>query len=304
MRCLAIAQGFKKRRIRPAFYLRGDPDANSILKGFAWKAVDWLKERVDVKNRIVIIDSYHVGKDFCERIYKEAKKVLFIDDNNRIPYPGGVVLNSAILAEDMDYSDNPKVKYLLGTKYHPLRREFWEVPVKAIRKRVERVLVTFGGSDMADKTLKALKILKARYPDIKKSVIAGRGFSDIDHMKTEADKNTTFIYGPDARNMKREMLKADICISGGGQTTYELARLGVPTIGICFTENQRDILEGWKKAGFMEEYADWLGGTGPSDKIERAFLNLMPFKRRKEIYLIGRHYVDGKGSLRLVESVL
>ena len=48
------------------------------------------------------------------------------------------------------------------------------------------------------------------------------------------------------------MLKSDICISGGGQTTYELARVGVPTIGICLAENQKNNLMGWKSLGFIE----------------------------------------------------
>ena len=46
----------------------------------------------------------------------------FIDDYNRIPYPGGYVLNSVINADAIDYPVNDKISYLLGPRFHPLRR--------------------------------------------------------------------------------------------------------------------------------------------------------------------------------------
>lgn len=302
MRCLAIAQGFKKRQIKPIFYLRGNPGVDDILKGFSRRIVDWLKVCVDVKGRIVIIDSYHAGRNFCKQVYKVARKVIFIDDNKRIPYPGGYVLNSSILSEDISYPDNPRVGYLLGPKYHPLRREFWEVPVKVIRKRVEKVLVTFGGSDMTNATLRILKILKEQYPDFKKSIIVGRGFSNINRIKTEAGKNTALIYSPDAQSMKREMLKTDICISGGGQTTYELARLGVPTIGICFAHNQLLNLTGFARHGFIK-FAGWYNEKTVCNKIKEC-LDTLTYKNRLKMSRAGRKLVDGSGAMRVAMAIL
>jgi len=302
MRCLAIVEGFQKRGIRSIFYLRGNPDAGEILKEFSWQSVDWLKEPVDVKNKIVILDSYYANENFCKKVYEEAKVVLFIDDYNRISYPGGFVLNSLIGAQEIDYPDNSKITYLLGPKYHPLRREFWEVPEKVIRERVEKVLVTFGGSDMTNETPRILKMLIEQYPDFEKHIIIGKGFSNIAEIKAEADKKTVLIYYPDAEKMKQEMLKADICISGGGQTIYELARVGVPTIGICFAKNQRMILEGWQKEGFIE-YVSWYNDENLIGKISENFNSIKLCSKRKNLNRVGKSCLDGKGVERLTQLI-
>lgn len=247
MRCLAIAQGFKAENIDSTFYLRGDSNPDNILKEFIWYNQDWLIEDLDVTGSIVIVDSYYADEQFCNKVYKTAYKVLFIDDYNRIPYPGGFVLNSVIGADGIGYPDNSEINYLLGPKYHPLRKEFWEVPEKEIKENIETILITFGGSDITNETPRVLKLLNEYYPLLKKNVIIGSGFSNIDEIKKAADDKTCLIMQPDAEQMKKEMLDCDIAISAAGQTIYELARVGVPTIGLCVIENQLYNLSVWLK---------------------------------------------------------
>jgi len=303
MRCLAIAEGFKKIRVRPIFYLRGNLDSGEILRGFSWKSVDWLKEPVDIKNKIVILDSYYAPENYCKEVYGEAKTALFIDDYKRIPYPGGFVLNSAIGAKDMGYPYNPKIIYLLGPKYHPLRHEFWEFPKKVIRKCVEQILVTFGGSDMANVTPKILKMLKEQYPDFEKRVIIGKGFSNIKEIKAEADKKTVLIYYPDAKKMKQEMLEADICISGGGQTLYELLSFGVPTIAVCCAQNQRLNLECFERIGFIENIG-WHRDPNLLTSLNLALVRLSSPGERLKRSRKGRGLIDGKGASRLASALI
>jgi UDP-2,4-diacetamido-2,4,6-trideoxy-beta-L-altropyranose hydrolase len=302
MRCLAVAQSFQKRGIESAFYLRGNPDVKEILKGFKCHNFDWLIRPVDVRGKIVILDSYCADRDFCKKVYKEAKTVLFVDDYNRIAYPGGLVLNSTIAYEDIDYPDNPKVTYLLGPKYHPLRREFWKVPKKEIRESVKKVLITTGGSDLANLIPKIIKVLKEKYRDLEKNIIVGKEFLNIDEIRSEADKKTNLIYYPDAKRMKKEMLETDICISAGGQTIYELARLGVPAVGICFAQNQRMNLERGQIEGIIE-YAGWHNDRDLIEKILKKFDNMHSYIRRKALSRIGKSCIDGAGADRLTQII-
>lgn len=46
------------------------------------------------------------------------------------------------------------------------------------------------------------------------------------------------------------MLKCDIAVTAAGQTTYELARIGLPTIAIGVVENQKFNIDGWLEIGF------------------------------------------------------
>ena len=210
MRCLAIAQGFKEINIDSVFYIRSDSTHDLILKEFSYYCVDWIKENIDVSEKTVILDSYHTDVDICKNIYNKAKKVLFIDDYSRIPYPGGFVLNSVIGAEEIGYPVQKRITYLLGPKYHPLRREFWNIPSKEIKLKIEKILITFGGSDLTNETPRILTVVKEHYPELKKYVIIGNGFSNIDGIRFAADDKTFLIFEPDAEKIMQEMLECDV----------------------------------------------------------------------------------------------
>ncbi len=45
---------------------------------------------------IVIIDSYHAPLEFYQKIAKTTALAIYIDDNNRIDYPDGTVVNGTI----------------------------------------------------------------------------------------------------------------------------------------------------------------------------------------------------------------
>ncbi|MFH1492280.1 MAG: hypothetical protein ABIE81_02930, partial [Candidatus Omnitrophota bacterium] len=98
------------------------------------------------------------------------------------------------------------------------------------------------------------------------------------------------------------MSRADFCISGGGQTTYELARCGIPTIGISLADNQLSNLKAWAKLGFLE-FAGRYNEAGLSKKISQELKGLS-YKKRIRMSQIGQKAVDGQGARRLVKEIL
>ncbi len=289
-RCMAIAEGFKENNISSTFYLRGRLNKDFSLFDFSWRHSDWLKEEINVSGKIVILDSYYADIKYCQHIYERAEKILFIDDNNRIPYPGGFVVNSIMGAETLGYPDNRKVTYLLGSEFHPLRKEFWAVPEKIINQEIIKILITFGGSDITNETPTILRRIIKKYPDLEKRVIIGRGYSNIDEIKKVSDNKTVLIYYPEAKIMKEEMFLCDLAISAAGQTIYELARIGVPTHAIQVAENQANILLNWGKSNFL--------------LTESIFTTLPDVYTRKSVSDIGRILVDGKGVVRIIKRLV
>ena len=87
-----------------------------------------------------------------------------------------------------------------------LNKEFWEVPEKKIKEKIESIMVTFGGEDAKNMTPKILEFSNQKYPNLIKNVIIGRAFQNIDDIKKCAEKNTNLIYYPDAEKMKEVML--------------------------------------------------------------------------------------------------
>ena len=307
-RCLSLYQAFEERGIKPKFIVNGFKDIEHLLNGENYQLLNWIEKPDKVFELIkdadiAIIDSYLADISLYEKLSNLVKILVYIDDNKRIDYPKGIVVNGGIYAEELDYRRKNEITYILGTKYTPLRKEFWEVPEKKIREKIESIMVTFGGDDAKNMTPKTLKFLNKEYSNLKKNIIIGNDFQNIDKIKKEADKSTNLIYYPDAEKMKEIMLESDIAISAGGQTLYELARVGVSTIGVCVAENQLGNVKGWKRANFLE-YTGWHNKIDILEKIKNSIKFLEDEKERKSKSKIGRGFVDGKGSLRIADEII
>lgn len=306
-RCISLYQAFEERGIIPQFIVNGDDVILDILKGKKYQIFNWLKEKNKlfklVKNAdVAIIDSYLADISFYETLSKLVKIPVYIDDAKRLDYSRGIVVNGSIYAEELNYPEKENLIHLLGTKYIPLRKEFWEVPEKEIKEKVESVMVTFGGNDARNLIPKILKFLKDNYPNLKKNAIVGKAFRNIDEIKGEVDKNTNLTYYPDAEKMKGIMLASDIAISAGGQTLYELARVGVPTLGVCVSENQEFNLKRFHKSSFLK-FVGWYNDNNLDKKMIEMIEKFLIKEERRKTSSIGQKLVDGQGAKRIVNYI-
>lgn len=288
-RCISLYQAFEEKGIRAEIIINGDNAVLDFLKNKAYQIFDWIGEegklfRVISNADIVVTDSYLAKKSLYDKISEILKaRLLMIDDFNRIEYPKGIVVNPSIYGDKLNYPEKDGQVYLLGKDYIILRKEFWGILEKKNNKEVKNILITLGGAVHLDMIYKVVNVLKAKF---------AFNFYIVE--------NTKRI---DAEEMLNLMLKADICISGGGQTTYELARVGLPTIGICLAENQRLNLEEWQRIGFVE-YIGCHNDGNLLEKIGSAIKQLMPFEKRSRCSKIGKNWVDGKGIERIMKVLL
>ncbi|WP_286242551.1 bifunctional UDP-2,4-diacetamido-2,4,6-trideoxy-beta-L-altropyranose hydrolase/GNAT family N-acetyltransferase [Methanobacterium ferruginis] len=174
---------------------------------------------------------------------------------------------------------------------------------KKITSSFQNVMVTFGGDDLRNLTPKILKILTTHFPFLNKNVIIGKGFKNTHLIEEFKDEKTNLIFYPDAEYMLEIMLKSDIAISAAGQTLYELARVGLPTIAIGVAHNQIHNLENWEKAGFVEVAGFW-GDENIYDHIVEKIELLKSRDLRIKMFSNGRKYVDGKGAYKIVKYCL
>ena len=306
-RCLSLSQALEKKGITPEFVVNGSVKSKDLAAVKRHRIFNWLEEKERLfkmaeKSDIAIIDSYLATSDIYDKISQLAKKPVYIDDNNRLRYPKGIVVNGTIYAGRLGYPKQKGTNYLSGSQYIPLRREFWNVPAKRIKRMIKALLITFGGDDSKNMTHWALKALKEKCKDMIKNVVIGRSFNDAESIRNLADKRTNFIYSPGAAMIKRLMLRSDIAITAGGQTLYELARTGTPAIGICIAENQRRNLEAWHKAGVVE-YIGWFNDKDLSSKLLKGLDKVSGYAVRVKRSRLGRHFVDGKGVERIIAGI-
>jgi len=306
-RCLSFYEGFKEKGFEATLIVNGDNSVRDLIKGKRHRIFNWLKGRAELFEMIgeadvALVDSYLADRKLYEEVSGMVHCAVYFDDTQRLDYPEGIVINGAIRAEKRRYPKREGVTYLLGIDYTPLRKEFSEVPKREIRKKVNTMMITFGGDDRKI-TPRILKYLIKTYPGIRKEVMVGRGFKNIAEIEKLKNPLAVPVYFPDARGMKKAMLNADLAISGGGQTLYELARVGVPTIAIGLSDNQLPNINGWQRAGFIS-YAGWYREEGLLDKLKKAVDRLLPYETRKERSKKGRATIDGKGVERAIDQIV
>jgi len=293
-RCLSIYQAFEERNILPLFIANCDDEGKKFIPDVNLLQLDRLANFEELIKQlqsfdIVIIDSYLAPLEMYERIYKSVKKVVYIDDCIRLDYPPGIIVNGTIGAEKLPYKKDDKHKYLLGIEYMPLRKEFWDVEIpKREYRDIKNVLITFGAQDIRNLTAKVLSYLLKEFPQFIYHVVVPNNY------KKETERKNVFYYNSlSAKEVLELMLKSDIAITAAGQTTYELARIGLPTVAVGVAENQKYNIDGWIANKFINVEI-WFNDDKILEKIS-SDINLLSTQTKKYVNL-----VDGQGPRKVV----
>ncbi len=306
-RCVALAQGFTSFGIEPILIINGDRSILHLIKKTKFKIFDWLKKKDQLLNliksaRICVLDSYKADAEFCRKISEIVKIPVFIDDFKRLSYPRkGIIVNGSVYANQMQYKR--RVAKLLGPRYNLMRKELWEAPHFKVRKQVKNIFLAFG-YDLKCFTPEMSDFLHNEYPALTIYVILGREIKEIYYKERFKDNGgVKLIFEPSVMALRRLMLNSDIAISGGGQTLNELIRIGVPTIGICFSKNQEQNLEFFEHLKAIE-YIGYYGSGKIFINLRSALGETFLYKRRRTLSNNSRCILDGRGAVRVAKSLI
>lgn len=163
---------------------------------------------------------------------------------------GGV--KYAHLVFDALYEHKIPLKNLYsGHRYYILKDEFYYQSFKKIDKEVNRILLTFGGTDpnnLTEKTLEA--ILESEYQN-EIEIILGLGYSKKEEIQEKYKDNERISIYENVKNMSEHMHNADLIFTSAGRTMYEIASLGVPCICLCQNERELSHIFGNIEHGFI-----------------------------------------------------
>jgi UDP-2,4-diacetamido-2,4,6-trideoxy-beta-L-altropyranose hydrolase len=254
----------------------------------------------------VVLDGYHFDQEYQKGVFDAGLRLLVIDDmaHHRIYY-ADILLNQNIHAERLNYSCNSEVLLLLGPKYSLLRREFlaWCGWQRDIPRFASKILVTMGGSDPPNQTLKVIRaISRLEGSGLEARVVIGAGNPHVDSLKTAITGIKSIHLVEDVIDMPKLMAWADLAISAGGSTCWELAYMGLPTVIIVLSENQWSIGEGLHQAGISWNLGRYESVT--EDQICQTLLSLISNEERRiEMSKQGRSLIDGRGPERVVRAM-
>jgi len=322
MRCLALAQAWQEREGEALFVMADMSSAleNRLLmegmkvvhlSGIAGGLED-ATVTMDAAQKFnaqwVVVDGYHFGKDY-QKLIKDAKlNLLFIDDYGHAGYYyADLVLNQNISADiDLYPSREPYTKLLLGTEYVLLRREFWlwRNWQRETQSVANKILVTLGGSDPDNVTLRVIRALQLLNIDGMEVIVIIGGSNPYHQILQQeiSTSNLVITLRQNVNNMPQLMAWADIAIAAGGSTNWELAFMGLPSLVISVADNQIAIAKGLNQQGVIS-YLGCYQQVGLS-QIHQALQELRYDRCKREIMSEkGQKLVDGYGGNRVVLEI-
>ena len=307
-RCLSIYQAFEEKGITPTLLIQGDDTILPLVKKKRYRFLNWRTQKEQLADFLheadmVIVDSYLADTIFYKSLSQNVKIPVYIDDNNRVPYPKGIVVNGTTYAKKLGFQKTTNTTYFLGRQYALFRQEFWRMPQKHIKKQVSSILVFLGASDSRNLTASILRLLTKEYPRWKKHIIITDGFTHLDELHLLQDSKTVFVKNPDAKKIKELMISSDIAITSGGQTIYELCRAGIPAIVIAVAENQMRSITDLKKRGVISYAGQW-DDKGLFQTVKKQIETLQAYTLRVRLSFKMRKVFDGTSTLHLVDKLI
>jgi UDP-2,4-diacetamido-2,4,6-trideoxy-beta-L-altropyranose hydrolase len=259
--------------------------------------------------RWLVVDGYHFDAEYQKHLKNRGFKVLFLDDSVSCDrYYADLVVNQNMDADESLYAHVRDCgRLLLGTKYALLRREFssckeWRRnPVSAVRK----ILITMGGSDphnVTEMAMHALCAIEDLALDV--TVVVGANNPHMDSLlKAKSQVLANVELRRNISGMADVIASADLAVSAGGGTGYELIFFQVPTILITVAENQRASCRSLGQSQVVID-AGWFHALD-SERLARPIRKLVETDTLRHTLIENcRHVVDAKGAARVVQSML
>jgi UDP-2,4-diacetamido-2,4,6-trideoxy-beta-L-altropyranose hydrolase len=322
MRCLALAQAWQDAGGHAVFVIApGAPGIEERLKteGAEVVAVDDepggdrdVDEALRVARRYdaawIVVDGYHLSGGYHRRLKRDTHRVLRIDDNREVDVDGAdILVNPNAFATPAMYEDVTSTgRMLLGTQFTPLRREFTvrRGETRHIADAATRVLVTLGGGDVDNVTLTVMQGLgRLEVPGLEVTVLVGGSNPHLDALTRAADEMRCAVrLEQNVIDMPARLAWADLALSAGGSTCWEMAFMGLPVVTLVIAENQRTVADSIEAAGAGRNlgWFEEIGVQAIADVVDR--LLHAPDDRRR-MSQAGRVLVDGGGAGRIVEAM-
>ncbi|SDN10547.1 UDP-2,4-diacetamido-2,4,6-trideoxy-beta-L-altropyranose hydrolase [Tenuibacillus multivorans] len=325
MRCLTLAHALKLKGAKVSFISK-DLEGHLIdfirQNGFDVAPIRYLPtfdDKIDavltqqilknVKVDWLIIDHYEIDERWERQIRPYTEKIMVIEDFSRTKHDCDLLLNYHVYATIHDQYKQllpNHTRTLLGSDYILLRDEFLQERKDTIVRdgSINRILVSFGGTDPTGetvKTLQALQQLNLQYISV--DVVIGDQASDKGLIQQLCEANPQWRLHIQSDNIAKLMRQADLAVGSGGVSSYERCFLGLPTLTIQTADNQHNLLQSLKTLGVI----DYLGKHDNVDqtRIQQKLNGLIQYPSRlKEMSNRCLSLFNSEDGVELVSSTI
>jgi len=276
----------------------------------AINTINLILRKKNITIDFIIVDHYSLGEIWEKKIKNDLKKInenlkIFVIDDlfNRKHY-------CEILLNQNYYNNYILDKYknileinsqlLLGPNYALLGSEYFGINNLTIqRNQIKRILVYLGGVENQIHNQVIESISQDKFSDITFDYIISEESKYYSYLKKIEKKIDNLYVHNTKETLAGFILRADLFIGAGGSTSLERLCLGIPSITIILTNNQKEISENL----YNDNYIKLIGSENliNSKKISKA---IDGFIHKKILLKDGRELVDGFGTKRVVNNLL
>lgn len=311
-RCLTLAEELTAHGVSSAFWVDGDAEASAMITAAGYRVdridADEPAASLDLVDRrrpsCLVVDSYTIAPSYFGAVHATVGTLVVIDDLADRAIEADVIVNGSANATDLVYRTNRDSLRLFGPRYSLLRPSFRDVPPRPSTREVRRILVTLGGADPAGLMPTVVAAVSEAVPDLYLDVVVGPLFTtgpQLEAQATQSGGRITLHRAPG--NLSSLMNASEVAVSAAGQTIYELAACGVPTVAVCLADNQRGQLNALVKMGVVIESAD-VGGDRSADLGAAVAALAADPARRARMSAAGQRLVDGWGADRVAAVIV
>jgi UDP-2,4-diacetamido-2,4,6-trideoxy-beta-L-altropyranose hydrolase len=322
MRCLALAQAWQDSggRVRlaaasltPALEARLRQEGIAVERwdvapGSEADAARLSQAIVQLRAPWVVVDGYQFTSEYQRAVKSAGGKLLVIDDyGHASPYMADLVLNQNVHAAKALYRQRePATRLLLGPSYALLRREFWSWRTwqRVIPPVARRLLVTLGGSDPDNVTLRVIEaVAELDLDGLETIVVVGGSNPHVTALEAAAGGcRTAMRLVTDVTDMPHWMTWADAAVTAAGGTLWELAMLAVPSLTLILADNQEPAARYLDEHGIFSTL-DWGPRATPGLIAGKLSHLLQSGDLRQQCSRKAAALVDGGGVFRVVEAM-
>ncbi len=314
-RCLNIAKSLREKNIQIYFLVDYNKSISKILQKNNFKFISKNKFQHDSKFVLnflyeekidnIIIDMREKSENISKFLFKNNFKSILFDDAWCKNVYSDILFNGTNVKDYHKYKKiNKNSKLFLNTKYWIINENFLYFRKKLLdikEKQKYHIVISMGGVDPNNLTLNVVNSIK----DIKIiniTIIVGPLFDNLSQLNKiiKSYKNIKLIKS--SNEIWKDLSKADVAITNGGNTLFESCALSIPTLSIPAFKHEVKYSEAFMKENFCVN----LGLREINqEKINSNLLNLLENTLlRKKMFYSGKKIIDGKGLLRVQKIIL
>jgi spore coat polysaccharide biosynthesis predicted glycosyltransferase SpsG len=233
-RALALAREFSDHEVLFVTDINNQVVVESVLSEDYWLGVYGVDDVTNqiklLRPEIVIYDALDTSRRDIEALRNAGSVVVSFEDLG-----DGVHYTNLTVNELFDKPQFEDDHILWGHEYFFLRDEFEAARPHRFKKRVDSIMLTFGGTDQHDLSRIIYRAIRSfcKEQGITIHIVTGPGYGGYDNLEAEviAEKG---VYLTHASGIISSIMKqTQLAITSNGRTVYEFAHMNIPSIVIA-----------------------------------------------------------------------